>query len=266
MVKDALNSIFDNIKERTTNPFLGTLLAVWSIKNWRLIYSLLYFDSKLTLDQRLAKISEHFANQSFVFNMIITIGITMAVLVTTYIMLGLSRLLTDYYDNVIIPKSAEVTSKGSAIVLKVEHYKVQEEKRLLEVRLQEERLAKVSAQNERDQADEKLAELLRTKNTISSNETPSSPTDIEFIRIGRRLENDYGITVANNKFSAINRNVLMGTNDDLVKYLALESIVEPTGKTDINGKYYRLTAQGKEFLRYWNNNFSERVPKSPSKT
>ena len=48
MIKDFLVSFKDNFKEKTRNPFLGTYLIVWLIRNWELIYTLFNFDQNKT--------------------------------------------------------------------------------------------------------------------------------------------------------------------------------------------------------------------------
>jgi len=107
MVKDTINSILNNIKERTTNPFLGTLIVVWLVKNWTLVYSLLYFDSKLKLQDRLEYIKTYFSTHSFLLNMVFVILITLGVLILTYILLGISRYLTEIYERRLVPKISE---------------------------------------------------------------------------------------------------------------------------------------------------------------
>jgi len=125
MVKDTLNSMLENIKERTTNPFLGTLIVVWVIKNWTLVYSLLYFDSAFKLKDRLNYISHYFSDHSFIWNMMYVILITLAVLILTYILLSISRLVTDTQERIIVPMISKWTDKSS-VVLKTEYVKLQE--------------------------------------------------------------------------------------------------------------------------------------------
>ena len=49
-----------------------------------------------------------------------------------------------------------------------------------------------------------------------------------------------------------------------MRYLALEAMIEPSGKTITNAKSYKLTVEGKVFLKYWNNNFADKSPDRPS--
>lgn len=170
MVKDTLNSIFDNLKERTTNPFLGTLAVVWTIKNWKLVYSLLYFDGNFKLKDRLDYITEYFSQHSFVSNMLGVISITLGLLVVTYFLLTLSRLLTDSYERIVIPWISKVTDK-STIVLKSDYSKILEEVKRLELRLEEERQARFTVQTERDSAEQKLIERRTTLTAKPINST-----------------------------------------------------------------------------------------------
>jgi len=140
MVKETLDSMLDNIKERTTNPFLGTFLVVWIVKNWKLVYSLFYFDGAFTLTKRLEYIEKYFNEKSFWYNMVIVIGYTLFVLLVTYILLTLSRLLTEFYDKVIVPKIAQITD-ASSVVLKTKYSALEDAFKLLEKRYEDERLA-----------------------------------------------------------------------------------------------------------------------------
>ncbi|HEY0056585.1 MAG TPA: hypothetical protein VGB63_14620 [Pedobacter sp.] len=70
MIKDIFDSFKDNLRERTTNPFLGTFVIVWVIKNWKLVYSLFYFDKDFTLEKRLNYISSYFKEDTFGENLV----------------------------------------------------------------------------------------------------------------------------------------------------------------------------------------------------
>lgn len=45
-------SFVDNIKQKTTNPFFGTLILVWLVRNWELIYTLFNFDKDWLLSDK----------------------------------------------------------------------------------------------------------------------------------------------------------------------------------------------------------------------
>ena len=49
---DITSSFFDNIKDKTTNPFFGTLIFVWLVRNWDLVYTVFNFDSDCNLEDK----------------------------------------------------------------------------------------------------------------------------------------------------------------------------------------------------------------------
>ena len=223
MLKDTLSSIFDNLKERTTNPFLGTLIIVWIFRNWSLVYGLFNFGTGTKLKDKLQYITDYYNNQPFVLNMVFVVLITLGVLIFTYCMLAISRFLTDTYDKIIIPFIAKKTDKGS-VVLKSEYIILQEVVKALGSRLEEERLAKVGAQNEREQADQRLISALSTKNESSNmQETKSdnkmSDTEQSYSRVSNLIYGTLNPDIFNNTVNKIKLGEIIPNNDDIVKLL-----------------------------------------------
>lgn len=254
MFKDTLNSAFDNLKERTTNPFLGTLVIVWIVKNWKLVYSLFYFDGSFKLKDRLQYISSYFSERSFIGNMIIVVLITLALMVITYFLLTVSRLLTDFYEKIVIPGVSKLTDKSS-VVLKTEYNKVLEEMRRLEERLEQERQARFTAQNERDESDNKLAKLVAERNSsdLAMSTTLEKVPNPSFIRLANKVKQILTIDQFNDLLTSIVGGALL-SEDDMLKILLRENIVIPGGRTGIdNSRNYKLTEHGKDFANYWNN-------------
>jgi hypothetical protein len=256
MVKDTLNSVLDNIKERTTNPFLGTLLVVWIIRNWTLVYGLFNFDKGFTLDKKLKYIADHYQSQAFVPNLLIVVAITFLVLVSTYCMLTLGRLITDTYDKFVLPYLSKITDKSS-IVLKTEYKALEEVVKQLEIRLEEERLAKVAAQTERDKADEKLYKHLNPQTETISIEGENE-LNSTFKRIETKFNDETQIESLNNILNSIQTKRSIAKGNTVVSILAREGLVQ-VGSIDINRPemaYFEFTDEGRKFLRYWNKNNS----------
>ena len=253
MLKDSLNSILDNIKERTTNPFLGTLIVVWVVHNWKLVYSLFYFDSKLTLDERLVCIEEYFSRTPFYLNLFYVFLLTILVLSVTYLFLGLSRFISDFYEKIVIPQIVKFNDK-SAIVPKSDYMAQQEVIRQLELRLEGERLAKVAAQKERDESDIKLTEFLSVK--LDSKDTlekgTSNTIPASFIRVSKKAKESWTPLKFNGYLSTIKSGAIMTTQDDIMKVLLRENFIAPGSRATTQGNDYKFTDEGMAFLKYWN--------------
>lgn len=59
---EVVNSFFNNIKDKLTNPFFGTLILVLIIHHWQLWYTVLNFDSDCTLEDKVEFIRTYSRN------------------------------------------------------------------------------------------------------------------------------------------------------------------------------------------------------------
>ncbi|MEX1268851.1 MAG: hypothetical protein WEA56_07605 [Balneolaceae bacterium] len=157
MVKELLSSIRGNFVRRTTNPFLGTLLIVWIIRNWDFVYSLFNFDSSFSLNDRLDFFQAYF-NSYTILEGLITVSVTFAAIIITYLLLNLSRFIVNFSDKAVTPKVLEWSDKGSVVdkeVFLAREKRIQE----LEVRIDREREEKLKAKAEVEQLEQKLVEM-----------------------------------------------------------------------------------------------------------
>ena len=117
MIKDFLISFRDNFKEKTRNPFLGTYLIVWIIRNWELIYTLFNFDENFKLQDKIDFIKTYYSEQSFIGNLLTSVLWAFGLLILTYLLLSISRLITNFSEKQITPWIYKITDSKS-IVLK----------------------------------------------------------------------------------------------------------------------------------------------------
>ncbi len=148
MIQEAFNSFKENINQRTKNPLLGTFIIVWIIRNWKFVYSLFYFDKELKLNGKLLKIEFYFKNYDFK-EILVTIFVTFIVLISTYVLMSLSRLIISFFEKVVTPKISQITDKSS-IVLKSDYNNVQLELERLELKVQEEKANRIRIQNDNE--------------------------------------------------------------------------------------------------------------------
>lgn len=255
MVKDTFNSVLDNIKERTTNPFLGTLVVVWLFKNWKLVYSLIYFDSKLTLKARLGYIDFYFKDTNFLWNLFYTILITLGILTLTYALLSISRLLTDTYDRIVVPWLSKITDKSS-VVLKTVYNSLQEEYRILEKRLDEERTARATIQKERDTLSEEIVKLKQQELMSEVEESGTLEDGLKrlnkFDRIISKLPADKLEITLDRLLSNTPLFNLDINHSEILTMLRREGIIEVMSNNDDGSTEYLLTDIGKLFIEHWN--------------
>jgi hypothetical protein len=103
MIVKLFKSAKDIAGDKIKNPFFGTYFFVWIIRNWELIYSLIYFDSSTNLEGRVTYIKGHFADDSFICDLLINLGVTFLLLSLSYILLNLSRFIVNYSELKIKP-------------------------------------------------------------------------------------------------------------------------------------------------------------------
>jgi len=142
MIKEAFDSVKDYLKTRTTNPFFGSLIVVWIIKNWRLLYGVINFDTGTKLNEKLFYISHFYTERSFLGNLSLCIFVTFIVLIVSYVLINLSRLIVNFFDNIVTPIIYRITDKNS-IVLKSEYDSMVRKTQFFAKRLNEEQNSRI---------------------------------------------------------------------------------------------------------------------------
>jgi hypothetical protein len=255
MIKDIILSFKENIKQKTTNPFFGTLILVWVIHNWELIYTFFNFESTKNLKDRIDYLSNYFSTIPFIKNLLLCIGITFAVLIATYVFLNFSRLIINIFEKKLTPWIYKITDKSS-VVLKEDYQLVQAERNQLFTKVEEEKTAKLKAQGEVTKLEEKISELLASKDitiedVIDSN-NDNSYDNSKLISLilddeKKRKIFDKLIDSSNNDdwFEVTKENM----ND--VNYFLRTDIIQITNKHDNNSNFrkYNFTDFGNNLKR-----------------
>jgi hypothetical protein len=176
MIKDFLISFKDNFKEKTRNPFLGTYLVVWSIRNWKLVYTLFNFDKEHDLEYKTDFITSYYTQNDFLSNLLTNILWAFGVLILTYLLLNISRFIINISEKQITPWIYKV-SDSKSIVLKETYDKLNSDKLNLEIKLEKERENKARLQSEILNLENKLEESYLNKNNEEVNLTTDSEKD-----------------------------------------------------------------------------------------
>lgn len=114
-MNEYFTSFFDSMKTRIRNPFLGTLTIVWAIRNWKVIYALFNFDDGYTLTNKINFIQNYFNQKSFFWEVTLNLIITLIVLLSTYVLLALSKSIVEFYYKVIEKYIIQLIDKKSII-------------------------------------------------------------------------------------------------------------------------------------------------------
>jgi len=154
MIKEAWDSFKDNIKERVSNPFLGTFVLVWLIHNWKVVYAFFFFDQELKMQTKIDYFNKYWRENDFFWNLICVALITIGILIITYFFLALSRYLSKIFENIIIPFINKI-SKGKIVTSEI-HQRSLDQIELLKEKVELERKAKFDAIEERNQFEKRL--------------------------------------------------------------------------------------------------------------
>lgn len=125
---EVVKSFAYNLQTKTTNPFFGTLIIVWVVRNWELVYTFFTFDDKTKLADRVVKLGEIseqvFAGKlwglklyGFYWNLILCIGISLLVMLVTFVFLAFTKYITGVYQDRVLPNIYERTSKYKIITI-----------------------------------------------------------------------------------------------------------------------------------------------------
>lgn len=243
------SSIKANLNQKTTNPFLGTFVIIWIIRNWEFVYSIFNFDPDCELVERLAIIQTYFIKYGFL-EILITVGYSVLVLVATYVMINLSRLIINFFEKKITPYIYKITDPNS-IVLKEVHDQAIEKITKLDEKYQAERRLKADVQDEYDLLEKKYNEMLSRSSTLTnSDDSSKDPTprqsnaDKMITKLIKDKELRMFVTIVSD---ILNKKYVV--NDEMTESFASLGLLEVIKKrNEIGGNElsFKLTTFGKE--------------------
>lgn len=188
---EVINSFFNNIKDKLTNPFFGTLILVLLIDHWELWYSIFNFDADCTLNDKISHIKTYSEiNLTF---LLFTLNVLQAILFMSLgylIIVGTRSLvmwvefgLMPYITRLIVNKNVVRKTEYDQVVKEREEYFDMYEEQRKNVRIfskaidEQTEQIKQKDQNLLEQSDKitkTIRELDVTKNTLTRNETEIS--------------------------------------------------------------------------------------------
>ncbi|OXA83479.1 hypothetical protein B0A56_01445 [Flavobacterium columnare NBRC 100251 = ATCC 23463] len=251
MIKDFLISFTDNLKEKTRNPFLGTYLLVWLIRNWELIYTLFNFDNDCNLNEKKEFIFSYYKKNDFITNLFTNILWSFGLLILTYALLNLSRFIVNLFEKKLTPWIYKVTDSNS-IVLKETYDKLKSENNILELNLEKERESKGRLQIEISKLEKKIEDSNSFTNSISvENNEQNKIGDETELMFKKIKEKDWLINYINNTTTvskAKNGWIQNNEIDESFHYFITLGLIDITAD---NGEFSNLTISelGKKVLR-----------------
>ena len=213
MIKDIILSFKENLKQKSTNPFFGTLIIVWIIHNWEFIYNVFNFEKEKTFDQKIDYLKLFLEPIPFIKNLGVCILITFIVLAITFILLNLSRLIKNISEKKLTPWIYKISDKNS-IVLKSDYDILKNERDFLSQKLEEERDSKLKLRTEINKLEERLGENIDEENNKTEFKYES---EIDYI-ISEIKQNEKNLNAFNSFIDKIN-------NDDYIEYNIFKNLL-----------------------------------------
>lgn len=249
MIKDLLISFKENIKQKTSNPFLGTLIIVWLIHNYKHLYELFFSGSNLLFKEKLYSLDLLFNPNHFLVNIFECIIISFLVLIITYLLLSLSRLISNFHEKVITPWVYKVTDKSS-IVLKMDFERLNLDKERVQKRFEQERETRIRLENEIEELENKIKKSLKPD---SNEQTESKPVKNENEKLVDLLENKGYLETFESLIFSINNDEWI-KEEEGHKFFITIGLITSLQKENTYRRY-EFTERGKQFQDYYRINF-----------
>jgi len=100
---EAITSFLDNIKQKVTNPFFGTFIMIWFIRNWELVYTIFNFDEGTSLAVKKSYIINYIKSRDWTIELFNNIWISILVMLSGYILIVGTRVLVNVIEFRIMP-------------------------------------------------------------------------------------------------------------------------------------------------------------------
>lgn len=244
MDTNPISSLLENLKQKFTNPFLGTFILVWIVHNWRLVFSFFNFDERTTLERKMKVISPYYDLAFSIENLAVSAVITLGVLIASFIGINIARIIVETSERIIKPTIMKIA--GSAKV--VERKDLEDVEDALEVWVKkhaDELSAKNAIQKQYDEMVEKNNEMEEVADVSQDKERIGILLKEEVQQIYDKLKDEGLIEPILEVFPKVIRHEYI-PNSSETDALLLHELVEIMGEGDA-GIRYKLTPKGSSF-------------------
>ncbi|MFC0777065.1 hypothetical protein [Flavobacterium sp. HJSW_4] len=249
MIKDLFVSFTDNFKEKTNNPFLGTYLLVWLIRNWDLIYSLFNFDKKVTRWAKIQFVKNYYHQTNFIENLLVNILWSFGLLILTYILLNISRFIVNVSEKRLTPWIYQITDSKS-IVLKEEYDRVRAENDDLQTRLDNERQSKSRLETIIKAQDENIIELSKLKATNTEPDFQDPDVEYQLSDLVSKIINGGSLKSYEETVLLIQKGKPINDNNKNLDFFITLGLIAFDRRLTNSANYYKLTQMGKKVLDF----------------
>lgn len=181
------NTVTDNIKEKVKNPFFATLIGVWLVRNWELVYTLFNFDNDCKLLDKVNFIKDYYRTKCFLNELSTNILIAFGLMIIGYVLVILTRIIVNQVEHKIIPYLNDKAANGLAVKqtlyqqVKKERFELQNDLEIANKKMIETEVANTKYKN--DNAGLKI-DILTKDNDIKSlkNDNKNLSSELELVK------------------------------------------------------------------------------------
>ncbi len=163
MLKNLLFSVRDNIKKKTANPFLVTLLIVWLFRHYKELFKLMSSSENIGYDEKAKILDTLLKPEHLIVNVFQCIIIALIVLAITYFLLNISRLIINFFEKTVTPWVYKITDKSS-VVMKDTYEAALNENQNIQNRFEEERDKRIKLEGEVSSLEQRIRTLISHNN------------------------------------------------------------------------------------------------------
>lgn len=258
MVLKFMESSLDAFKDKLKNPFLGTLLLVWIVRNREFLFNL-FFNENYNSEKRLVLLTQHFSGWTVVLNFLLTLCFSLLLLALIYLALNVSRFVVHFSETYLKPKILEIFDTNS-IVSREEYGRVEAQRDYFEKRYSEERTEKLKLQKELD--NHLTSKITGSVSTIDNTIIDGGTIEDEESKLKRVVESildrglskefDFLIQTINSNRNAADVKSEVGQQG--INVFLRKNIIEVNRRSPRHE--YQFTEFGKKIRDYYLNHFS----------
>lgn len=252
MDTNPISSLLDNLRQKFTNPFLGTFILVWIVHNWRLVFSFFNFDERTNLERKMKVISYYYDSAFSIENLAVSAAITLGVLIASFIGINIARIIVETSERIIKPAILKIAS-SSKVVERKDLEAVEDALKVWVGKHAKEVTEKNTIQNQYDDL------VAKNKNLMASNVTfPGTGTDTG---MDTGMDTEIQKNYINLKKQGLIKEIWENISDIvsgkiIVKSKALEAMLMMEfvefQESESSGNIYKLTNKGQTFREYIN--------------
>lgn len=242
--KDITVSFTSLLKSRSRNPLYGTIVLIFTFRNYELIYKILFFNTDDKYD-KLNCLNELFQHSNLIKEIIFSTSYAFTALLISYLLINFSKLIKGVFDNVInvwVEKLIDNLTNQSNTYSKDEYLHLEKEKNDFEKKFLVEKERRTKYENEIFSLENKIQKL-------------SNPDNFNK-KILDKIKNENLLDSFRKIVKIINSNqpliITEKTTDSKVFELLINNRI--IKRIEKDKEYFDFTnLKGEEFISYYNN-------------